>query len=94
MVLNDLSDKLLLQIFTRIEHPPKLASCSRLSRRFLGVLTEQCLRRTGCGGGIRDCSKRIDFGICLWIETDFKGLDPSENLPSPWRGRLHSVFPA
>jgi len=40
MVLNDLSDELLLQIFTRIGHPPKLASCSRLSRRFLGVLTE------------------------------------------------------
>jgi hypothetical protein len=43
MVLNDLSDELLLQIFTRIGHPPKLASCSRLSRRFLGVLTEDGL---------------------------------------------------
>jgi hypothetical protein len=56
MVLNDLSDELLLQIFTRIGHPPKLALCSRLSRRFLGVLhtTRWCSNVFGLGreGGI------------------------------------------
>ena len=45
IVLSDLSDELLVQIFARLGHPPKLASCSRLSRRFLGLLADDGLWR-------------------------------------------------
>ena len=38
--LQELSDELLVQVFARIGHPPKLASCTRLSKRFHAVLSD------------------------------------------------------
>lgn len=41
--LCDLSDELLLQVFVRLCDPPKLASCTRLNRRFCAVLSDDGL---------------------------------------------------
>ena len=43
--IHDLSDELLVKIFGRIDDPPKIASCTRLSRRFHAVLSDEGLWR-------------------------------------------------
>ena len=45
IALHDLSDELLVQVFARIENPPKIASCARLNRRFRAVLSDDALWR-------------------------------------------------
>ena len=45
VALHDLSDELLVQVFIRINHPPKIAQCTRLSRRFRSVLSDDGLWR-------------------------------------------------